>query len=145
MKMARRGALPALVGALALLSGALAEDLRPGTTVGTPKAAELPPDLRADDHHESTIQALQEFAAAKIAQDAAGSNANANSNGAGNSNAALPTLQNLSTAYDSDQSAAGFLFDVRAKEPVVMYGLDVNMVPAATVRGAFDLFVRSCK
>ena len=142
--MVRRGALPALVGALALLSGALAEDLRPGTTVGTPKAAELPPDLRADDHHESTIQALQEFAAAKIAQDAASSNS-ANSNGAANanpnSNAALPTLQNLSTAYDSDQSAAGFLFDVRAKQPVVMYGLDVNMVPAATVRGAFDLFV----
>jgi hypothetical protein len=48
--------------------------------------------------------------------------------------AAPLTLSTHSTIYQSDQSAASTLFDIKAKEDIVIYGLDINIATKTSQR-----------
>mmetsp|Transcript_5097 Transcript_5097/g.12812 ORF Transcript_5097/g.12812 Transcript_5097/m.12812 type:complete len:1141 (+) Transcript_5097:142-3564(+) len=50
----------------------------------------------------------------------------------------VPDQKMLETTYASTRSSAGMMFDVKAKRPIVIYGLDANVVPSSMVRSADD-------
>lgn len=56
---------------------------------------------------------------------------------------AVPALREFSTAYAGTHAAPGFLFDVRAKAPLVIYGLDVSLVHPGAVDARVVVYTRA--
>ena len=47
----------------------------------------------------------------------------------------MPAPKQFETVYSSTQSSAGFMFDVRAKTSMTVYGLDVNVIDPSLIPG----------